>query len=228
MKKDTCPGCGAPYNGKYCRNCFYEHFSEETVPSCRKSFPDSGFPEGKGVPKKNSSGGGKKVRKKHPLTRFFLLLWLIYSLMPMLRNWGFRLEAMEAGHRTVAREPVVPEEDLLTLWTEKGIHIFTTRTDAGNLNDSLTLYVENSTDTAVCVVSSVLLVNHEANACGSIWCEAGADAVGKTWLYLEEAELKKAGIQQIQSLSFCLEVSDRDSGTLFVTDLISLEEIPSK
>lgn len=29
MAKYICPSCGAPYNGKKCRNCAYESFSEE-------------------------------------------------------------------------------------------------------------------------------------------------------------------------------------------------------
>ena len=29
MAKYICPSCGAPFNGKKCRNCAYESFSEE-------------------------------------------------------------------------------------------------------------------------------------------------------------------------------------------------------
>ena len=28
MASYTCPSCGAPYSGKRCRSCNYEHFSE--------------------------------------------------------------------------------------------------------------------------------------------------------------------------------------------------------
>jgi hypothetical protein len=36
-----------------------------------------------------------KARRKHPLIRFLILLYLIYCLMPIFRQWGLKLEAME-------------------------------------------------------------------------------------------------------------------------------------
>ncbi len=79
MKNSTCPGCGAAYNGRYCRSCGYEHFAEDTAHQKHSS----------AVP------APKKERKKHPLIRFLILLYLIYSLLPLLRQWGLKLEAME-------------------------------------------------------------------------------------------------------------------------------------
>lgn len=29
MTRSTCPSCGAPFNGKKCRSCLYETFTEE-------------------------------------------------------------------------------------------------------------------------------------------------------------------------------------------------------
>ena len=31
MSKYICPSCGAPFNGKKCKNCAYESFSEEVA-----------------------------------------------------------------------------------------------------------------------------------------------------------------------------------------------------
>ena len=84
MKSTNCPGCGKTYNGRRCRNCGYEP-----------------FPEAAGRPSPQTAPVTKKQWKQHPLIRFLLLLYLIYSLMPLLRQWGLKLEAIE----NMARKP---------------------------------------------------------------------------------------------------------------------------
>ncbi len=103
MGNMICPSCGAPYNGKRCRSCNYEHFSEEIAHGnhSHKGEPlviDA--PVRKPIPKKDPFDCPKKARRKHPLIRFLILLYLIYSLMPLLRQWGLKLEAMEEAQRT--------------------------------------------------------------------------------------------------------------------------------
>lgn len=75
VNKTKCPGCGAGYNGRRCASCGYEPFGE--TDSCRKP----------SVP--------KRERRKRPLLRFLVLLYLIYALLPLFREWGLKLEAME-------------------------------------------------------------------------------------------------------------------------------------
>lgn len=84
MNRTKCPGCGKAYNGRRCRSCGYEPFLETTS---RKTAP--------------SAPARKQEKRQYPLIRFLLLLYLIYSLMPLLRNWGLKLEAME----DMARKP---------------------------------------------------------------------------------------------------------------------------
>lgn len=228
MGKMTCPSCGAPYNGKRCRSCNYEHFSEEIAHGnhSHKGEPlviDT--PVRKPIPRKDPFGCDKKTRKKHPLVRFLVLLALINSLMPMLRNWGLKLEAIEESHSTVTREPVVLPEDLMTLYQQEDIHIFTAKQDAQNLNDSLTIFVQNDSGEDITVQSSLLLIDNYVIQYGSLYCEAGAEAIGKTWLHLDDEELRKARILDIHSVSFRLEAYDEDYNTLFSTDLITLGEM---
>ena len=78
MGNPVCPGCGAGYNGKHCRRCGYRPFPED---GRRKHSPAPVIPE--------------KKRRKHPLLGFLILLMLIAALMPLLRSWGLKLEAME-------------------------------------------------------------------------------------------------------------------------------------
>lgn len=82
MKNAVCPGCGAGYNGRRCRRCGYETFPEAAVRSTKPAAPIT-----------------KKQRKKHPLIGFLILLYLIWSLLPLVKEWGLKLEAMEEAAR---------------------------------------------------------------------------------------------------------------------------------
>ena len=84
MKSNTCPGCGAVYSGRRCRSCGYKPFPEAISQKTAPSAPVR-----------------KKEKRKYPLIRFLILLYLLYALMPLLRNWGLKLEAME----DMARKP---------------------------------------------------------------------------------------------------------------------------
>ena len=78
-----CPGCGCGYNGRRCAGCGYEPFGE--TGTVQKDFSTAPVP--------------KRERKKHPLIRFLILLYLIYLLLPFFRQWGLKLEAMEEAAR---------------------------------------------------------------------------------------------------------------------------------
>lgn len=78
VQNAICPGCGAGYNGRRCRRCGYEPFPEAKPHATSAKVP---------VP--------RRKRQKHPLIRFLILLLLIWSLLPLLRQWGHQLEAME-------------------------------------------------------------------------------------------------------------------------------------
>lgn len=82
MKNTVCPGCGAAYNGKRCRNCGYESFPEGTAQKPAPTAPVR-----------------RKEKRRYPLIRFLILLYLIYALMPLFRQWGLKLEAMEDAAR---------------------------------------------------------------------------------------------------------------------------------
>ena len=61
--------------------------------------------------------------------RFALLLALINALMPMLRNWGLKLEAMgnrPAAILTAQPEPILQQSNMVIFHQEDGITIFTT------------------------------------------------------------------------------------------------------
>ena len=214
MKKQTCPSCGAGFNGRYCRACGYEHFHEETAR--RKEGPAAGGAAASPVPKKTPE---KRTRRKDPMLRFVILLVLINSLMPLLRNWGLKLEAMEESAAAVAREPVVPEGDRVTLYRQKDLYIFTTEYDAKHFADGITVYVQNDSDRELLLYADELRINGNAVS-QELYCKAPDNGTGKNWLRFEG----DADASEIRSVSFRLEVSDTEGDFILTTDTVTFSE----
>lgn len=199
MEKTTCPGCGAPWNGKHCRSCGYEPFREEKRP--------------RRVPSQN----GKICRKNHPLLGFLILLALIAGMLPILRNWGWQLEAMEEHNRSVTQEAVVPDAELVTLYAGEALHVFTTEYDTQHLSDGLTLYIQNDTDQGLRFHVEALLIDGNPGD-QELYCKADAKSTGRNWLRFDPG----AESDEIHSVSFLLTAYDPAGSLLITTDRITL------
>lgn len=228
MGRSTCPSCGAAYNGKRCRSCNYEHFSEEIAHGSHSHQGEPlviDAPVRQPLPRKD--GCDRKQQKKRPLVRFLVLLTLINSLMPLLRNWGLKLEAMEnrpAAAITAQPEPVLQPENMVILHQEADITIFTTPEQFADLND-FCLYVYNESARNVTVSAGDILVNGSSLPHAALVCKAHAGGIGKGWL---EVDLSKWEAAEIRTLSFRLTVLGQDGRSYFQTDEIHLvaEEPP--
>ena len=229
MKKMTCPSCGVPYNGKRCRSCNYEHFSEEIAHGNHSHRGEPlvvDAPARKPIPKKNPFDCDRKTRKKHPLLRFFVLLALINSMMPMLRNWGLELEAMEdrsAAVTTAKPEPVLVPENMVILHREAGVTIFTTPEAFADPNQFV-LFVHNESDMSVTAASGDIRVNGIDLPHAALVCKARPGEIGKGWLEVDVGEWENAGIQEIQTLTFDLAVLRQDGRIGFQTGEICITE----
>lgn len=85
MANLRCPGCGGVYNGKKCRVCLYQPMETDLSHPVRKSAAP--------MPKKRRSAAGS-------LAGFLILLGLIAAVMPQMRSFGGKLDAMEAVNCT--------------------------------------------------------------------------------------------------------------------------------
>lgn len=207
MRKQTCPGCGAGFNGKRCRSCGYVPFGEAASTRTRSDRARPSAP--------------KKAGKKHPLIRFFLLLYLIYSLMPLLRNWGMELERTEDRNTAASRETAVSAEDTVTLYRQEDLQIFISGRDTEPLTGRLTLYAQNDTSRDLELRITQLLVNGCPLQQELVW-SAGANAIGKAWLTVSEESLHAAGISHIRSIAFRLEIRESSGNLLYTTQFITV------
>ena len=227
MKKHTCPSCGAPYNGRRCRSCCYEHFSEEIAHGSHTHRGEPlviDAPVRKPIPQKNPFACDKKTRKKHPLIRFLILLALIDSLMPMLRNWGLRLEAMEnrpAAAIAAEPEPILQPENMVIFHQEEGFTLFTTPEQFADPNQ-FTLFFHNESGMSMTVSAGAIQVNGIDLPHARLVCKAGPGEIGKGWLEVDLGEWEAAGIREIRTLSFSLTGLGQDGRIHFETDEICL------
>lgn len=228
MARYVCPSCGASWNGRKCRECYYEHFSEEISHGTHthKGEPlviDS--PVRRPIPRKDPFGCPKPVRRqrrtrqKHPIARFLALLFVIYSLLPMLRDWGLELEAREA----LAQPEMALPENLVTLHEEGPITISTLPECLSDPEQGIRIWVENDLEkTDVHVTSRYVTVNGFVLPSSGVYVDAAGGLYGMGTLYLYEEELKDANIRQVQEITFVLEATDEDYTLLFETDPITI------
>ena len=239
MARYTCPSCGAAYNGKRCRACNYEHFSEEIAHGghTHKGEPlviDS--PVRRPIPRKDPFGCDPKTRKRtfprrqrkqRPFVGLLTIFLLISGVLPLLRDWGLELERREEA---IQMEMALPE-DLITLYEEGPITISTQPRclDAFG-EEGLRLWVRNKLNH-----SDVFLSTKYVMADGfvlpntGLYMECSADSMCLDTLYLNGDNLKDAGISQVRELSFVLECMDEDYTVLFETDPITItREIPAQ
>ena len=77
MAHYTCPSCGERYNGRLCRSCLYEHFTEEISHGNHTHEGEPlviDAPVRKPIRRKDPFDCEKKTRKKHPMAGFVVLL----------------------------------------------------------------------------------------------------------------------------------------------------------
>ena len=88
MAKEMCPGCGAPYNGRKCRACFFQPVQTDISRGGRKDSTGSALP----------GRNRRQYSAARSLMGFLVILLLIALLLPTIRTLGERLEQIEASH----------------------------------------------------------------------------------------------------------------------------------
>ena len=197
MDQMRCPGCGAPYNGKKCRMCLYEpmgtHLSRNTGKTANQKAP---FP------------GRKKRTSAVSIKGILLLLVLMAAALPLLLNWGIKLEAMEAASRTPEPIPGNPA----VLFQHESITVLVPEEDSPIV--SLWFYNHGKED-AIVVCKEISLNGYRMeNTALSVYVPAGS-AVKGTLLELETLA---------DELAFAMEAQKPNGEFLFETAPIYLKE----
>lgn len=194
MERMRCPSCGAPYNGKKCRACLYVP-TETNLSRSTKTAPV--------IP-----GQKRKKSTFSSLAGLFVILAIIAMVMPGLRSWGWKLDAIDAANRTPEPIPGNPT----VLFQQEPITVLVPKKDSPDV--SLWFYNHGKED--VIVVCKDITINgyRMENAAVSVYVPS--DSAVKTTL----AELDTFAAE----ITFVMDAKTPAGEFLFETPPIYLQE----
>lgn len=241
MATYKCPSCGKPYNGKKCRSCLYETFTEEIT---------HGLHTHPGEPLV-IKGPRRPIRRKNPFvwnkracrSGRSRLLWIslaavaVVALLgieaanlnrpepeapaPVLPDWeSVTIPQDLAGLMDTQPEPETPQYAMVLL-EENGVRVLADWQDGDNFDGQIRLVLENNTDRPLWLTTESIVVNGFVMQYGSLfaWAEPGQTEEG--YFYLDEQEVMDAGITQFQEISFQMEVVDDETYDLLLTQPVT-------
>lgn len=229
MARYKCPSCGAAYNGRKCRECNYEHFTEEIAHGNHVHEGEPlviDAPVRRPVKPKDPLDCDRRTKKKRKISPA-LIIALIAMLNPLL---GLIFEAVESfdnavSFGTVAREPepYIPEDALLYLGGTSDIAVLADWKDGQEFGDGFDIYVQNDSPQDIAVTARDITVNGWLLDHSFFYCDVYKNGIGKSQFYLDDLDLKHTGIRDVQEISFWLDIYEtEDYETLAETEVITL------
>lgn len=243
MATYKCPSCGKPFNGRRCRNCLYETFTEEI---------GHGLHTHRGEPLVIDSPVRRPIRRKNPFvwdkrTRtgkskaswigvvLVLVIALaepvIGGLVNLLESAGNAVESVVSVQAQPEPEPwpdqaleqsqVALPTDGTVLLDQDGIRVVADWQDGDAFDGQIPIVLENNSDRTVWMTLEDLVVNGFSMQYGDVYVEAAPGQTAEGYFYLDETEVMDAGITQFREISFLLEGVDGDTyETLYTQDVI--------
>lgn len=218
MAKYVCPSCGAPFDGKKCRNCAYENFSEEIAHNLHVH---KGEPlvikdtTRKRVPYKDpfSCPGPRRETKKSAkitgLPKALLIIFLIIFMINVL-TWVFAA----IGDHADWPEPEPSAESVSlplngkTLFEDNRFTIIAQWQDGKSDSTYIPVYIINHTDKAYDFSSKNVTVNGFClDDFSGLYAQVQPGATLESGLHFSDQGLQLANIAQIQQISFSLEAT---------------------
>lgn len=233
---NICPSCGRRYNGKRCRNCMYENFTEEIAHGLHTHEGEPlvvDAPARKPIPARDPFGCDKKTRKA-PARRGIpvlavLMIWAAGMLLFNMTSLVSQGKELVSGFTEEALpDPEIPEDGTV-LYHQDGILITAQLPDSRPSSDGIRLVIQNSTGRDFTVYAQNIVANGYVLEDSWLYCSVERGHTAETYFTLEQSDLDRAGIETVQQLSVELVVYDADDyDTLAETgmlDLYSAQEI---
>ena len=204
MAQRRCPGCGAPYNGKKCRDCLYTPF---TAAEYRTHYEEiRPAPVRQAIPVKSRRRPART--RKRRLGCFGIIAAVIFLNVVL----GILSAAFDAISHTLAEEPwIQPEpvampEDALVLYEDQELLVALDWDGTGTIAEDLRVYVQNTGDTDMVVCTDGVAINGCMTGGAFFYCEAAAEAVSMGTLWLDEYELENLGIREAANMEMYIDI----------------------
>lgn len=228
MARYKCPCCGMPYNGKRCRECYYETFTEEIAhgnhvhegeplvvrgtkpiivprPTVRKQAGCDPYP-------------GRKKKKNSPLAWVVALVIILASVLPEMGD-ALRVEDISPDipdfFESQPVSSVSPDQETIpdgtVLYDEHDVRIVAEWQDGQAYDERIPIWFQNDSDQELAVYTDALYVNGYAMESSSFYCRADAGTTACDLLWLDSSELADAGIETISEIMFRLYIYDTET-----------------
>ena len=241
MASYKCPCCGQPYNGKRCKSCYYENFTEEIT---HGNHTHAGEPlvirqtTAKTRPQPTIRREsdckpyvGKKKKKSSPL-KWVVLVIALLSLVSEIRETVEVERIPETRPVPDASMPVASSEpdDLempeagLVLYDDGEVLVMAEWNQGRAFENPVTIWIQNHTDMKLTLTTREMYVNGSQMESATLRCQAEPGRVARGELMLDEAELKRCGITDVQQIRLDLWLIDMDNAYYYArTDLKSID-----
>lgn len=224
MARKKCPGCGKPYNGNRCGNCFYESFTEEIAHGGHTHEGEPlvvETPVGN-IPRSRTSFSGKrcdtfpgKRRSGRSATAIVVVVLVFLIMMGVMLAYGFMADQMASGMgflEEVEPEPdITPFENGTVLYDANGVTVTAQWQDGDPCGESIPILVQNTTKQDLAVSTDWVYVNGFFSEYTFVYCEAPAEKTSVGYLWVDGEDLRSAGIETVAELIFRLDIYDTEN-----------------
>lgn len=229
-----CPCCGAPYNGKRCRECYYEPFTEEIAHGLHTHEGEplvieepEDRPVRRSVPTRHKecrtyAGRRKKTMPKWlwPILIVFAVMAIQYALYAAVSERVNSMSSLWSDDEDIwepETEPVIRPEDFhyqTVLYDKDGILAVADWRDGDAGKEEIPVYLRNDSDRDVMLMSAMDCVNGYMTEDRLFFSllEAGREKMTSIWV--SDTDLESGNIETIGEISFRLEVTDANDYNL--------------
>lgn len=213
MAKLTCPCCGKPYNGKRCKACLYEHFSEEITHGLHTHTGEPLVVDDtvrKPIPRRDPLACDHRTKRRS--AHVLILVAVILILVVLMSVAVSVYTSVSAIRRTAIQlpDPSLPENGT-TLYEADGILIVADWKAGQEVTDCFTIAMRNDTDRDLTLYASQVIVNGYLMDRTRFSCHTPKGHTGEDDFSLNQEEMAYSGIDAVQSLSIELLAYDSDS-----------------
>ena len=237
-----CPCCGAPYDGKRCRECYYEPFTEEIAHGMHTHEGEplvieepEDRPVRRSVPTrqkgcKTYAGRRKKTSPKWlwPILIVLAVMAIQYALYAAVSERMNSMSSLWSDEDTwePETEAIIRPEDFhhqTVLYDKDGILAVADWKNGDVAGEEIPVYVRNDSDRDVMLMSAMDNVNGYMTQYRLFFSEVKAGQEEMTSIWVSDTELEGGNIEKIGKISFRLEVTDdNDYSLLDTTPTITL------
>lgn len=239
MARYKCPCCGEPYNGKRCKNCFYENFTEE-IAHGNHSHAGEPLVIRQPTPMKKPRATitresdckpyvGKKKEKKITLKWLVVVVVVLLSLVSKIGEAVGTVNVSdwlpEYGV-TMPLEAAVPEvlESGFRLYDDGQVLLVADWGQGQEFKNPISLWMRNDTGLELSAMPESIYVNGYRMEYASFYCETEPGETARGELWLDEEELANCGITDVQQILLDISLVDQENYDLYDrSGLVALE-----